>query len=319
MRSPQPERAPYRRITVPLDGTRESEYALRWAADIARRTRCPVDLVHVVTLPSVPAVNAASVVAAHTTDEERATAAQRLTRLADEMTRRGLDAHGIVLDGSAPSALADHVRATQTDLVVITTHDRGRIEHLLFGSVSESLARHAEVPVLVVHATGQEPSFDVPVDVKRVLLPIDGSAFSEQMIPHAAAFASVMQAEVVVLGVLQPVLAVANVMIDTGPDPLVPLSHAPNGAEHDQPPAPELDQAARTIREVSGVTASTVVLSDGQPARAIVDYANHHDVDVIAMTTHGRGAFQRAVAGSVADAVLRHSRVPLLLYRPTGH
>jgi nucleotide-binding universal stress UspA family protein len=39
-------------------------------------------------------------------------------------------------------------------------------------------------------------------------------------------------------------------------------------------------------------------------------------MDVIAMTTHGRGAMKRLVAGSVSEHVLRHSSVPMLMYRP---
>jgi nucleotide-binding universal stress UspA family protein len=60
----------------------------------------------------------------------------------------------------------------------------------------------------------------------------------------------------------------------------------------------------------------TDVVADGQPARAIVDYAEHHDIDLIAMTTHGRGALKRLVAGSVSEGVIRTSSRPMLVLRP---
>ena len=54
---------------------------------------------------------------------------------------------------------------------------------------------------------------------------------------------------------------------------------------------------------------------EGTPGTAILDYANKHDISLIAMSTHGRGGLGRLVYGSVANSVLRHSDVPLLLIR----
>jgi len=50
-------------------------------------------------------------------------------------------------------------------------------------------------------------------------------------------------------------------------------------------------------------------------AHGIIDFALGHDIDAIAMSTHGRGA-SRLVLGSIADKVLRASGLPLLLHRP---
>ena len=317
MKSPNAVGTPYRRITVPLDATRESEQALRWALHIARRAHCVVDLVHVVTIPpAAPELYGVPIAVGGSMEDAHAVAQHRLSRLAHEIDRHAVRAETTLLEGGVPSALADHVNASNTDLVVMTSHDKGRIAHFLYGSASESLARRAHVPVLVVHATADEVSFDKPVEVRRVLVPIDGSELSEQIVTYAGTFAKLMRAEVTVIGVLQPILAVANAALDTGPDPVMPLAHAPSEAPHDRASTPQLDRAASAIHDATGLTVDTVVLSDGKPARAIVEYADHNDVDVIAMATHGRGALQRAIMGSVAEHVLRHSRLPLLLYRP---
>ncbi len=52
---------------------------------------------------------------------------------------------------------------------------------------------------------------------------------------------------------------------------------------------------------------------EGDPAGAILKVARHHKVDLIVMTTHGRGGLRRLALGSVAEAVLRRARTPLLL------
>ena len=58
--------------------------------------------------------------------------------------------------------------------------------------------------------------------------------------------------------------------------------------------------------------AHDVVVVEQDPAAAILGYAREHDVDLIVMGTHGRGGLQRIVLGSVAEAVLREAKVPVL-------
>jgi nucleotide-binding universal stress UspA family protein len=65
-----------------------------------------------------------------------------------------------------------------------------------------------------------------------------------------------------------------------------------------------------------GIKASGEVV-EGTPGAAILDYAEKHGVSLIAMSTHGRGGLGRLVYGSVANSVLSHSHVPLLLVRQT--
>jgi len=66
-----------------------------------------------------------------------------------------------------------------------------------------------------------------------------------------------------------------------------------------------------------GVKAETFV-GEGSPSDVILDLARQQGADLIAMTTHGRGGLGRLVYGSVSDAVLRHSTVPVLLFRSSA-
>jgi nucleotide-binding universal stress UspA family protein len=76
-----------------------------------------------------------------------------------------------------------------------------------------------------------------------------------------------------------------------------------------------LERTAERIRSM-GITVDIRVLIDARPAHAIIDFASHHAIDLIAMTTHGRGALKRLVAGSVAESVLHAATAHMLLYRP---
>jgi nucleotide-binding universal stress UspA family protein len=293
-----PGHATYRRIGVSLDGTPESEQALQWAITIARRAHCAIDLAHVRISSPAPPEFYGSRASEEKLEEERTAVMRRLTALTSDIERRGVPANASILDGAIPTALVDHFHAAEVDLIAMTTHDPGRIEHLLFGSVTESVARRADVPVLVVHPTDGNTSLESPIKLGRVLVPLDGSPFSEEILPHAATFARVMQVDITLVGVLQPMLTVATAA----------LAAKPNTSE--------LDGAATMLRETAGLVVTTDVLSDGQPAHAIAAYAEEHAIGLIAMTTHGRGALKRAFTGSVSEAVLRKTRLPMLLYHP---
>jgi nucleotide-binding universal stress UspA family protein len=79
----------------------------------------------------------------------------------------------------------------------------------------------------------------------------------------------------------------------------------------------DLEEVARGLRERGGVKVDAHVIVGGRVAEDIIDFARGHDIDVIAMSTRGRGA-SRILLGSVADKLLRASGLPILLQRPVG-
>jgi universal stress protein A len=58
------------------------------------------------------------------------------------------------------------------------------------------------------------------------------------------------------------------------------------------------------------------VVTGPDTAKAIADYADEHAIDLIAVSTHGRTGFRHLVLGSVAQALLRHARVPVMVFPP---
>src|SRR5829696_2834504 len=313
----------YRRIAVALDAGPASRLGLRWAVSIARRANCPLDLVRV----AVPPVHggelyAASVLSDEDVERMELESMQSLRDVADEVSSAGVHATPVVLRGSVPSVLADHLRESEVDLVVMTTHDRGRLERLLLGSVSSAVMRHAHIPALLVrareHDAGVHTADEEPA-VQRILVPLDGSPFGEQILAPATALAGLMNASLTLLSVVEPMLA--NAALATGIDgvPAAPLVSRDMDSEGDEErtalESTTLKRTAARIRLLE-LTVDTRVVIDARPAHAIVDFASRHHIDLIAMTTHGRGALQRLVAGSVSEAVLHSAAAHMLLYRP---
>ena len=77
-----------------------------------------------------------------------------------------------------------------------------------------------------------------------------------------------------------------------------------------------LAQVGRDLKR-EGISVRNTVL-EGKPAEVILDYAVKQGVDLIIMATHGRSGPARWAFGSVADRVLRHSKVPVISVTPEG-
>ncbi len=138
---------------------------------------------------------------------------------------------------------------------------------------------------------------------KKILVPLDGSAVAEAILPQVTELARVHDAEMVVLRVA--------------------LAHSFPGADPTEAQLHVVQESEKYLEEVEqglkggGLRVSTVVRY-GHAAEEILDHAAFAGVDLIAMSTHGRTGVGRWVLGSVTEKVLRASSTPLLLVRAPG-
>lgn len=141
----------------------------------------------------------------------------------------------------------------------------------------------------------------------RVLVPLDGSALSEAVLPFIVEIAGPLDMEVVLLRVLEPQVPV--VVEGTRHVEIEDVEARRREAEA------YLAPLARRLEE-RGVRVRTHV-ARGEPAAEIVGVARELGADLIAMSTHGRGGLGRLLFGSVAEAVLRQAHLPVFLMRTT--
>lgn len=149
---------------------------------------------------------------------------------------------------------------------------------------------------------------------QRILLTLDGSELAEQAIEQALNFAKAGNGQIDVLCVVAPPTG----HFSFGGEPPANQAYAPSLKE--QVLETELVQAqdyvdrqVEALRE-AGVLATGISVP-GQPAEAILNYADAQKVDLIVMATHGRTGLGRWANGSVADRVLHAAGVPVLLVR----
>jgi nucleotide-binding universal stress UspA family protein len=141
---------------------------------------------------------------------------------------------------------------------------------------------------------------------KRMLVPLDGSGSAEAILPFAEQVAGPLDAEVVLLRVVEP-MSPLELVASAGV--VVPDSFSVRGMEAKQ----YLSEVERRLSK-KGLRVHTRV-AHGPPAEEILSAAQVSRADLIAMATHGRSGVSRVLFGSVAEAVLRGSPVPVLLIR----
>lgn len=150
-----------RQILLPTDFSGCANYALPYAAAIARATHARILCVHVVE-PLVPAVGytglADPMPIADISEQLEDSAEREFPRLTDCDELTGLDVEEIIVHGDAAAEIVRVAGENEADLIVISSHGRTGLGRMIFGSTAEAVVRHAGCPVLVVKPPQEEAS-----------------------------------------------------------------------------------------------------------------------------------------------------------------
>jgi nucleotide-binding universal stress UspA family protein len=302
----------FERILIPLDGSPRAELILGQVPRILRREDSEILLLRVVgDHPELRREDAAELIRA-----EREEAQRYIHDVVRRIALRGVKVHGRVVEGPPAEAVLDQadVILDQADaegatMIAMSTHGRTGLSRWVMGSIAEKVARGSAVPVLLVRSFRStprgdlEPSTAEELRFRKILVPTDGSPASSAIVTPAEKFAQLCDSEVVVLHAELPVARQGSTELGT-----LPLTR-PTPSERDPVTAP----LAERFRHAGLRVERRTVLGD--PAGEILDLSQAAGIDLIAMATHGRSGFSRWMLGSVAERVLRHAGVPLLLVK----
>jgi universal stress protein A len=142
--------ARFQTFLVPHDFSDDAEAALDAAVELARRLGAELHLLHAYQQPVDVLSPYGVAVPANIGPELRAAALARLREIAEPISGLKCQAHAV--EGPAASVIAEQAQALGADLVVMGTHGRTGLRHLLLGSVAERTLRAAHCPVLTVKA-----------------------------------------------------------------------------------------------------------------------------------------------------------------------
>jgi nucleotide-binding universal stress UspA family protein len=159
--SPNKAEFALQKILLPTDFSGCANYALPYAAAIARATNAAIICVHVVE-PVVPAVGytglAEPMPIADISEQLEDSAERQLPKLAECEECAGLDVEEMIVHGDAAAEIVRVAAERGADLIVISSHGRTGLGRIIFGSTAEAVVRHATCPVLVVKPPQEEES-----------------------------------------------------------------------------------------------------------------------------------------------------------------
>ncbi|MBX0327443.1 universal stress protein [Oscillochloris sp. ZM17-4] len=299
----------FQTIMVPLDGSPTSEQAIAAAARLAQGSSAALHLVHVhspyttapISIEGLPVID----------EELRSLAVDHelayLHRTADGVAGTFHKPVIARLEGPVAFRLASYCHAIGADLLVMTTHGRSGFTQLWLGSVAEALLRSLHVPMLLLRPT---PEAATPQPFRHIIVPLDGSALAEQILPHAVAMAEHDGAEITLLRIIEghPAHILGN-----------PIDYRP----HESSVTEQRDTAELYLSRLAaellagGHPAHTAIEAADGPAQAILAAAEGRGADLIALATRGRSGMASALLGSVADKIIRGGALPVLALRPS--
>lgn len=289
-------------ILVPLDGSALAERALPHAESIARAAQARLVLVRVAPDRTLGGIQ---------NDAHRMVSMQEaefyLTSVVERLWAAGLLAEISVAYGDVAEEISADAERYGVDLIVMTTHGRGGLGRVIYGSTAEALAQRSSIPLLLVRAGSDTPSTLPFSGHPQIVVPLDGSDLAEEALPLAVSLGMAFGGALVLLHAVSP--------FEDAPLPEAMTLDFP------QRQAERMDQAHTYLhtlvaRSATGGCQIHCDVRYGGPAAAIPQAVRDHNAALVVMATHGRSALGRLLVGSVAQSVVRHTQVPVALVRP---
>jgi nucleotide-binding universal stress UspA family protein len=206
------------------------------------------------------------------------------------------------MNGMTADGILAHARDHSADLIIMTSHGRGPVSRAFLGSVADEVVRRVSIPVIVVRPREATAPGIGDAVVRQLLVAMDLSPLSEQIIGPVLAVAKCTGATVTLLHVAMHAPSMSRSANSTSPS-------------HEQQISAYLDGLAKRFRTDGGNVAMRII-HDHHAASAILAEASK-GFDLVALTTRGHGGVKRLLLGSVADKVVRGASIPVLVFCPT--
>jgi nucleotide-binding universal stress UspA family protein len=213
----------------------------------------------------------------------------------------------VVERGKPADVIIAKAAADKRLLIAMATHGWTGLNRWLLGSVTEKVLRATNNHVFLVRAC-DSGAVDNGSTLKSVLVPLDGSALAEAVLPAAVEFAKVLDLEMLLFRAYDLPASAYYGREDYLPDYAALKKNIESEARE------YLDEQVIALN-AQGILKVRPVLAEGPVAAEIIRLTAAHPELLAAMCTHGRSGVKRWVLGSVTEKVLRHSQGPMLVVR----
>ena len=297
------------KILFPTDFSKCAEQALAHAVFLAEESRAEIHVLHVITIfqdqPSVVSNEIA----------ETKEMVKKLKDVAEKQLNKILNSHSsddvkitteIKRGISAAPAILEYASDNNIDLIVMGTHGRRGLGHLLLGSAAEEVVRLAPCPVFTIRELKEPKSV---MQVNNILVPVDFSNHSQKALSYASEIAQSYNAQLQVLHIIEETMHPAFSV--TGKSSIFDLVP---GIKDDS-----RKRIEKMIKEfVSDKVKSKVFVQGGRAANDIIKFAKENSTDLIVIATHGLTGLEHMLLGSVTEKVVRMAHCPVFTVKAFG-
>jgi nucleotide-binding universal stress UspA family protein len=291
------------KILCPTDFSTCAEQALTQAIDLAKKYQAQLSLLHASVLYTVDYIGNAEEIY------------EKLKEIAIDHMQMALerrDTSGITLEQvhapavSASVLILEYAENNEVDLIVIGTHGRRGLGHLLLGSIAEQVVRLAPCPVLTIHGS-KDPMANPAIN--HILVPIDFSQHSQKALRYAKELAATYNAQLDLLHVIE--------------EPIYPSFYVFDRVSSTKPmldiEIEAQEELKRWIKELElPLTSTNIHVINGHAARDITKFAQENGMDMIVIATHGLTGIQHLLLGSVTEKVVRLATCPVFTIKAFG-
>jgi len=232
---------------------------------------------------------------------------------AKELQSQGIKASTAIAYGDVADEIIGFAEKNNIDLIIISTHGYSGIKRWVLGSVARKVLYGTCAHVLLIKSKTPKVS---EVELKRLLLPLDGSPFSEAPIPFVEELTKGTETEIILTVVSEPPLVPSY-----GDRPINPTWEKYRDtlwAEMQQQASEYIGRIKTRLEKRRVKVKSQVITGElGKVAESIMKAAQKENVDLIAMATHGRTGVSRWVYGGITNRIVEQSLQPVLLIRPS--
>jgi nucleotide-binding universal stress UspA family protein len=272
------------RLLIPLDGSEVSSAILHYTQALASNPDTLITLLHVSEDGNA--------------DGNSDTAGQHpcLASAFQALQELGWQVEALTRSGDPATVILATAKTIAASLILISTHGRSGLDRICEGSVTESVLRHSDCPLLILHSTRPEPGDTRAGNpFKRMLVPLDGTQESAAILSCVEQFARMHDTEIV-------------------------LFHDAAGSNDESSDGLKAAHIRAMLEQHSvhlanaGLRVRLDWTSYRHPIREILNSIDSLCIDVVAMATHTHSGQGQALEESVTADVIRHARCPLLVW-----
>lgn len=274
-----------KKIIVPIDFSEHSEYALRTAAKLAKKSNAELLALHMLEMSDVILTESDS------QQQQKAVfflklVEQKFETFLDKEYLKNVNVTPIVKHYKVFSEVNDVAKEHDADLIVMGSHGTSGFKEFFVGSNTERVVRNSETPVLVIKTEIKDANFGTAVFATN---------FEEENVRpylNATSMFEVLDAKLILLYVN------------------LPNEHFKSSVEIEKKIAEFLITADGNLDKLNDVAYQ----ADYTVEQGVMNYANKVGADIIAIPTHGRKGISHFFAGSIGEDIANHSPLPVMTF-----